>query len=88
MTRRGSHISDHAMLRYLERVVGIDIETHRREVERKVARAVELQATGLISDGFQYVISDFCVTTVMRASSVRRMPQDKSAEDEGGTRAR
>lgn len=80
MTRRRPHVSDHAMLRYLERVVGIDVDLHRRDVERRVARAVELGACGLISDGFRYVISDFRVTTVTPASSDPRFPRLKVAE--------
>ncbi|NEX47621.1 hypothetical protein [Pseudotabrizicola algicola] len=63
------------MLRYLERVVGIDVETHRREVERRVATAVEMGACGLVSDGFRYTISDFRVTTVTPASSDPGMPR-------------
>lgn len=70
MTRRPRpHVSDHAMLRYLERVVGIDVETHRREVERRVSAAVALGASGLVSEGWRYCISDFRVVTVMPASS-------------------
>lgn len=68
------HVSDHAMLRYLERVVGIDVEAHRQEVERRVAGAVALGASALISEGYRYVLCDWRVTTVTLASSAPRNP--------------
>lgn len=68
MTRR-PHITDHALLRYLERVIGIDVEAHRREVENRVRRAVDLGACGLVKDGFRYRISDDRITTVVAAHS-------------------
>ena len=82
MTHRRPHVSDHAMLRYLERVVGIDVDLHRRDVERRVALAVELGACGLISDSFRYVISDVRVTTVTPASSDPRFPRGGAPEAE------
>ncbi len=72
MTR--PHVSDHAMLCYLERVVGIDVEAHRREIERRVECAVALGASAVISDGYRYVLSDFRVMTVSPASSAQRNP--------------
>ncbi|MFD1914134.1 hypothetical protein [Halodurantibacterium flavum] len=73
MKRPRPHVTDHAMLRYLERVVGIDVTAHRRDIERLVAQAVELQATALTKDGYRYVINDFRVTTVMPAHSELRI---------------
>ena len=32
------HITDHALLRYLERRLGIDIYAHRRDMEKAVER--------------------------------------------------
>lgn len=75
MTTRKPHISDHAMLRYLERVVGIDVQSHRHEVEAIVAQAVELGACGLVHDGWRYAIDDFRIVTVRPASSEPRFPR-------------
>ena len=61
-------VSDHAVIRYLERVKGIDIESLRREIGRRVDRAAELGATGCILDGFEYRMKDGAVTTVVVAS--------------------
>jgi hypothetical protein len=65
MTDRAPIITDHALLRYLERVVGIDVGSHRRDMEEKLARAVELEAAALVSDGWRYTIIGCHVTTVM-----------------------
>ena len=81
MSRR-PHISDHAMLRYLERVVGINVEAHRAEVEARVSRAVESQACGLISEGFRYILDDIRVVTVRPASSEPRNLRPRPERDE------
>lgn len=83
MTRPTPLITDHAMLRYLERVVGIDVAAHRHEVERRVSLAVELGASALVSDGFRYTISDFRVTTVMPARSQFLRGTHRRERDDG-----
>ena len=62
------HISDHAVVRYLQRVQGVDISAVRREI----ARATELGedhpgCSGVISNGFVYKIRDEVITTVVPA---------------------
>ena len=61
-------ISDHAVLRYLERVQGMDIERIRREIGARVDIAVDLGACGVIIDGFNYRIDGGVVTTVLRVN--------------------
>lgn len=61
-------VSDHAMLRYLERVQGLDIERLRREIGARVDHAAAQGACGIIIDGFSYKIEDGVVTTVLRAN--------------------
>lgn len=61
-------VSDHAVLRYLERVEGLDIERLRREIGARVDLAVDLGACGVIIDGFSYKIEGGVVTTVLRMS--------------------
>ncbi|MCU9850368.1 hypothetical protein OEZ60_20495 [Defluviimonas sp. WL0024] len=63
-----THVSDHAMIRYFERVLGIDVEHHRRLVGRRVDNAVELGASAVTIDGFQYRLQEGTVTTVLEAS--------------------
>ncbi|MGD9862553.1 MAG: hypothetical protein AB7S99_05005 [Pseudodonghicola sp.] len=66
-------VTDHAVLRYLERVEGMDIERIRREIGRKVDLAVELGASAAIVDGMAYQLSPCgTVTTVMPHSRPER----------------
>jgi hypothetical protein len=59
-------VSDHAVLRYLERVEGVDIEGLRCRIARTVAIAAEQpMATGVISNGFVYKLRGAVVTTVV-----------------------
>lgn len=74
MTRRRPYVTEHALLRYLERVVGIDTEAHRREIETATAQAVRVGACGLIKDGWRYAIEDFRIVTVHPASAEPRYP--------------
>lgn len=59
-------VTDHAVLRYLERVKGIDIEAVRCEIGRKVDLAVQHGAEGIVVDGFCYKLLDGHVTTIWR----------------------
>ena len=58
--------SDHAVIRYLERVKGMDIDEVRREIGRVVDQGLEAGACGVISNGFVYRIEGGCVVTVTR----------------------
>lgn len=66
MTR--PHVTDHALLRYLERHVGIDVEAHRRDIERAVERGVEQGATGVVAMGLRFRLKGCAVVTCMHAS--------------------
>lgn len=57
------HITDHALLRYLERHVGIDVEAHRREMERAVERGVEQGASGVLVHGLRFCLKAERVVT-------------------------
>ncbi|PQV56386.1 hypothetical protein LX70_02652 [Defluviimonas denitrificans] len=61
-------VSDHALVRYIERVLKIDVETLRREIGRRVDRGVEMGVTGVEVDGFIYKLQEGHVTTVLEAS--------------------
>lgn len=62
------HITDHALLRYLERHVGVDVEAHRRDMERAVERGVELGACGVVTMGLRFVLAECRVVTCLPAS--------------------
>jgi hypothetical protein len=68
-------VSDHAVLRYLERVGGIDIEAARREIAARVDRVIGdprviavPEATGVVIDGFAYRLQDGVVVTVLKVN--------------------
>ncbi len=64
MPSRGDHalskvrVSDRALIRYLERADGFEIEKLRREIEKKVHRSAPTGASGLVVDGVTFVIVD------------------------------
>ena len=59
------HITDHAVIRYLERVRGVDIEAVRREIRAKVTLAQDYPgATGILVDGFRYALANGAVVTI------------------------
>lgn len=66
-------VSDHAVIRYLERVAGMDIDRIRREIGRKVDFAVQRGASGAVSGGFVYQLSPTgTVTTVTPHNQPKR----------------
>ena len=66
------HVTDHAVVRYLERVHGVDIEGLRRRIGRRVDRGVALGAGRVKADGVQYCLSGKTVTTVVKQELRRR----------------
>lgn len=59
-------ISDHALMRYLERVKGMDLEQIRREIGRKIDLVNDHPgANGVRVDGFLFRLQDGVVTTVL-----------------------
>lgn len=73
MKRAAHKVTDHAVVRYLERVRGIDIDAIRAEiglvVDRAVTRAsdcgLEANARGVNSGGFTFKIQDGYVITIL-----------------------
>lgn len=65
-------VTDHAVIRYLERVKGVDIETLRREIGRVADAGIEAGANGVISGGFVYRIEAGVVVTVLHHNRAER----------------
>lgn len=51
-------VTDHAILRYLERVMGVDVEWVRRTIAANTAAAVAMGATSVSKDGVTYSIRE------------------------------
>jgi hypothetical protein len=59
-------ITDHALLRYVERVFGIDIDALKREILTDgVARCIELGASTITVKGIQFRVKDRSIVTVI-----------------------
>lgn len=58
-------VTDHAVLRYIERVGGFDVEAVRQHIAKVCAEAVAAGATTLKHDGIRFTFSTGAVTTVM-----------------------
>lgn len=58
-------ISDHAIVRYLERVHGFSFEDTRNELlDRDAVASINLGAGKIKRDGFTMVIVDRCIVTI------------------------
>jgi hypothetical protein len=58
------HVTDHALVRYLERVHGVDMEALRKRIGRKVRKAVSHGANGVRIKGVSFKLIDNRVITV------------------------
>lgn len=70
MKHRRFRVSDHAVIRYLERVQGVDVEAVRREISQVVATAEDHPgASGVVLNGLRYKVRDGVVTTILPTRS-------------------
>lgn len=68
MTTRAT-VTDHALVRWLERVHGLDLDSVRREIEAIATPAVAAGAVSVSHGGFTLMISSFgAVTTVVEGT--------------------
>ena len=58
MPKRPSIVTDHALVRYLERVYGVDMEGLRRRIEQVTEDARAQGASAANCDGVSYRLSD------------------------------
>ncbi len=65
-------VTDHALVRYLERVEGMDIETLRRQIGRIVQQGIEHEANGVISGGMIYRLNGVSVVTIIPQNEIER----------------
>lgn len=74
VTRRARiRVSDHALMRYIERKLGIGLDPFRREIEAIVADAYAVGARSIKKDGLEYRLSpDGTVVTVTPYDRLKR----------------
>lgn len=77
-------LSDHALLRYLERVKGIDVEGARREIMTPgIVAAVKALATSVLVNGAKFLVRDGTIVTIMEVEKKPRMKNhDRSDREE------
>lgn len=69
-------VSDHALLRFLERAGGYDVEGFRTTIETSLKRAItaanDIGSTDLIilADGLTYVVKNNVVVTILDAATM------------------
>lgn len=70
MKHRPLRISDHALIRYLERVKGVDVDALRAEMNDVLRPALDHPtARGIIIGSYCYKIENNTVLTVIRKNS-------------------
>lgn len=74
-------ITDHAVVRYLERVKGVDIEAARTEIAEIVRRGVKLGAQSVLLDGMRYRLEGNFVVTVVKKREGPALSRMKPEED-------
>ncbi|MBB4302331.1 hypothetical protein GGD81_001358 [Rhodobium orientis] len=77
-------VTDHAVLRYLERVCGIDTEAIRARIYRKVTPALTSGATGVTVEGFRYRFKAGVVVTVTGLPEPKKRAHKWPQRPEGG----
>jgi hypothetical protein len=80
-------VTDHAVLRHLQRVQGIDVEAVRRELGFKVDEAIEAGASATVSEGIRYVLVEDRLVSCkpvksrpQRGRAMRRRPREEEDE--------
>lgn len=56
IVKRPIQVSDHAVLRYLERVGGFNIEALRKAMARRIERPAELGVHAVNVEGYRFVV--------------------------------
>lgn len=78
-------VSDHAVFRYLQRKYGVDFDALREEIlTESVKKAIRAGASAVTVDGYKYIISEGCITTVLgKDQSIlpKRTMRDKKRDE-------
>jgi hypothetical protein len=69
-----AYISDHAVLRYLERAYGLDVEKIRTQMNTATVEIADAFGCGTVigHNGVRLILKDGCVVTVLPKRNGRR----------------
>lgn len=80
-----THVSDHAIVRYLDRVIGIDIEACKRDMLAKLPKDFtpdeKVEFVKIPVDGLQYVMRDNLIISVTPTAPHRGEATPKKEEN-------
>lgn len=79
------HVTDHAVLRYLERAHGLDVDAVRRHLAGLAVNAARLGATGVTIENVKLVLVRRAAETSIVTALEPRWPS-REREDGGGGR--
>lgn len=68
MKKSRVRVSDHAVIRYLERALNVDVEGLRRRIGARADIAFEAGAGAVVIDGVRYIVADATLVTVQLVS--------------------
>lgn len=71
-TRRNLPVTDHAVLRYLERVVGFDVNMVRKHIADETQAGRNTDAPCVYHNGVRYLIANGEVVTVLAGGTIPR----------------
>ncbi|MEM7507653.1 MAG: hypothetical protein AAF415_13000 [Pseudomonadota bacterium] len=80
MRKRRPIVTDHAIVRYLERGLGVNIEGLRKRIEKRAALALQHNADGVRIDGLTFKIAEGRVTTILETQKRRKRRRVKAAK--------
>ena len=83
MKKPVAYVTDHAVLRYLQRVKGIDVDAARLELGHVVDRAIEAGAGATVIDGIRYVLDEITVITCTPKKMVPLRGRANRRRDQG-----
>lgn len=74
-------VSDHALMRYLERIIGIDIDSIRKGIlTPEVVSSIKSGAKKIRSNGFVFLIKDGTIATILKHKMSNNITQNVSRE--------
>lgn len=73
---KAPRVTDHAVLQYLERVKGMNVEQVRRHIER-ICQNGGGGARSVLAEGHTFVIRAEAVVTVYKETRGRHVPHDR-----------
>lgn len=73
-------VTDHALVRYLERAMGIDLTTARWAIQHAVREAAQAGASSVRVHGLTYMLQGNAVTTIIDAPARNMAPNSTRRE--------